>query len=71
MILRLNGMKKTLVRLMNKYIYKVWFWVGCKCSLFREYNIERDKSMKSAREQLERAITPQIKQMLEDKIDLQ
>tara|TARA_Y100000310_G_C20514502_1_gene730509 strand:+ start:402 stop:572 length:171 start_codon:yes stop_codon:yes gene_type:complete len=56
---------------MNKYIYKVWFWVGCKCSLFREYNIERDKSMKSAREQLERAITPQIKQMLEDKIDLQ
>lgn len=63
-------MKRTRRRIMNKLIYKLWFWVGCKCSLFREYNIQRDRSMKNAKEQLQRAFTPEIKQMLSDKLNV-
>jgi hypothetical protein len=70
MILKLNGMKKTLEVIMNNYIYKLWFWIGCKCRLFRTYNIERDKNMKDVRQRLEHAFTPEVKQLLEDKIDM-
>lgn len=70
MILKLNGMKTIKIKMMNKFIYQIWFWIGCKCSLFREYNIQRDKSLKNAKEQLEKAFTPRLKQMLLDKLNV-
>ena len=71
MILRLNGMRRTLEILMNKIIYKLWFWIGCKCRLFREYNVQRDKSLLVAREALERAFSPQLKKMLDEEYNKQ
>ena len=51
---------------MNSYIYQLWFWVGCRFRLFRQYNIERDKQMKKTRKVLEQAMTPQLKELLKD-----
>ena len=52
---------------LNNVLYNLWYWVGCKCWFFREYNIQRDKSMKNARIALEDAFTPQLQKMLNNK----
>ncbi len=43
----------------------MWVWVGIKTGFLRDYNLKRDKSLRRAKESLERAFTPQLKSMLE------
>jgi len=49
----------------NNIFYRIWYWIGCQCWFFREYNIQRDESMKKARMALEEAFSPKLKKMLE------
>ena len=45
-------------------LFQVWLWGSCKLGYIKKYNIQRDESMKIARESLEEAFTPQLKSML-------
>ena len=49
-------------------LFQVWLWGSCKLGYIKKYNIQRDESMKIARESLEEAFTPQLKSMLSAKL---
>ena len=45
-------------------LFQVWLWGSSKLGYIRKYNIQRDESMKIARESLEEAFTPRLRNML-------
>ncbi len=45
-------------------LFQVWLWGSCKLGYIKKYNIQRDESMKIARESLEEAFTPRLRNML-------
>jgi len=50
-----------------KMFYSLWMWVGEKTGFLLRYSKARDMSIKNARKALERAFTPEIRKMLENK----
>ena len=57
------------IKMKNKLFfinYKLWFWIGCKYWFFREYNNQRDESLKKTKQTLEDAFTPQLRKLIED-----
>jgi len=51
---------------LNYIIYKLWYWIGCKCWFFTDYNRVRDITMKKSKKSLEDAFTPQLQKLIGD-----
>ena len=49
-------------------LFQVWLWGSCKLGYIKKYNIQRDESMKIARESLEEAFTPKLQSMISAKL---
>ena len=54
---------------MTSSIYSIWLWFGMKMRYLKRYNTDRDTAMANARQALEEAFTPELKQMLVDRYD--
>ncbi len=54
--------------MISNSIYRTWLWIGCRFRYIQKYNLVRDKAMLEARKALEKAFTPQLKKLLNDKV---
>jgi hypothetical protein len=52
----------------NKVLYKIWLGIGRMFGVLKEHNCEVGSSMLNARSQLEKAITPELRKMLNEKL---
>jgi hypothetical protein len=48
--------------------YRLWMWFGVKTGYIKRYNKERDESLVRAKEQLQKAFTPELQKMLDKKL---
>tara|TARA_Y100000310_G_scaffold190368_1_gene190319 strand:+ start:4446 stop:4637 length:192 start_codon:yes stop_codon:yes gene_type:complete len=51
------------------FLGNLWYNIGVRTKWIQKYNIERDESLKVAKEALQEAFTPELKEMLKDKLD--
>ena len=50
-------------------LFEMWLWVSCKVGYIRKYNVQRDESMRKSRKCLEDAFTPELRNMLANKLE--
>ena len=52
-----------------KIRYRVWLWVGRMLGVLKQHNIDVQSNILEVRSRLEDAMTPQLKEMLNEKMN--
>ena len=51
----------------NKVLYKIWLFIGRMFGVLKQHNYDVGVNMLDVRSKLEKAITPEMREMLNDK----
>ncbi len=52
-----------------KIRYRLWLWIGQMLGVLKQHNIDVGKNMLDVRSRLEQAMTPELREMLNEKIN--